>query len=120
MFVLGPGGIALLLTNSSWWEIAGALISVMVSLTAIVAGVSGWFWGHLGLLTRCLLIPGGLLLSYIGKSNSQEFSLGLCRFINFNDFMLGFCDTFELASIGLGICITALLIEFFLRRRTQG
>ncbi len=118
MFVLGPGGVALLLTNSVWWEITGALIAVLLSLTFIVAGVSGWFFGPISLLTRFLFISGGLLLSYIGKSNSAEFSLGLCKLFDFGDLAFSVCSTFELATIGLVICSGATLIQFlFIRRR---
>jgi TRAP transporter 4TM/12TM fusion protein len=119
MFVLGPGGVALLLTNSSWWEITGALIAVLLSLTFIVAGVSGWLFGPIHFLTRFFFIPGGLLLAYIGKSQSAEFSLGLCNVFNLGDFVMSFCSTFELAAIGLGICVGSIILEFFFLRRRE-
>jgi len=63
LFTLHPDGVGLLL-KGDWSNILWTTLSAAVGLTALAAGLTGWFLMKTGWLERVLLLAAGLVLLY--------------------------------------------------------
>ncbi len=65
MFTLHPDGVGLLL-KGPWTNIVWTTVTAMIGLTALAAGLTGWFMRKTTHLERALLVAAGLVLVYPG------------------------------------------------------